>query len=73
MVADAEDIIVNFADGTWTRGEVVATDPQADLAVIQITAPDGITLRPLTLADPAAVGVGNWVRPLAPPLASITR
>ncbi len=61
VVADAQDIIVNFADGTWTRGEVVATDPQADLAVIQITAPAGITLRPLTLADPNAVGVGNWV------------
>ena len=61
VVADAQEIIVNFADGTWTRGEVVATDPQADLAVVKITAPDGITLRPLTLADPNAVGVGNWV------------
>lgn len=61
VVAGAEEIIVNFADGSWTRGEVVATDPQADLAVVQITPPAGITLRPLPLASPDAVGVGNWV------------
>lgn len=61
VVAGAEEIIVNFADGSWTRGEVVATDPQADLAVVKITPPAGITLRPLPLASPDAVGVGNWV------------
>lgn len=61
VVAGAEEIIVNFADGSWTRGAVVATDPQADLAVVQITPPAGITLRPLPLASPDAVGVGNWV------------
>ena len=61
VVADAEEIIVNFADGSWTRGDVVATDPQADLAVVQIDPPAGITLRPLQLADPNTVGVGNWV------------
>jgi 2-alkenal reductase len=61
VVADAEDIIVNFADGSWVRGEVVATDPQADLAVLQIEPPAGMVLRPLTLADPSMVDVGNWV------------
>jgi 2-alkenal reductase len=61
VVEDAETIIVNFADGSWTRAEVVATDPQADLAVLLIDPPAGITLRPLPLADPTAVGVGNWV------------
>ncbi|MCB0061391.1 MAG: trypsin-like peptidase domain-containing protein, partial [Caldilineaceae bacterium] len=61
VVADAEDIIVNFSDGSWTRGEVVATDPQADLAVVQIEPPAGITLRPLALANPDNVNVGNWV------------
>ncbi len=61
VVAGAQEIIVNFADGSWTRGELVATDPQADLAVVRIDPPPGITLRPLPLADPAAVTVGNWV------------
>jgi len=61
VVAGAQEIIVNFADGSWTRGELVATDPQADLAVVRISPPSGITLRPLPLADPAAVNVGNWV------------
>lgn len=61
VVADADQIIVNFSDGSWTRAEVVATDPQADLAVIQIEPPTGITLRPLPLADADRVNVGNWV------------
>lgn len=61
VVADAEEIIVNFADGAWTTGEVVATDPQADLAVVLIDPPAGITLQPLPLANPDAVSVGNWV------------
>ncbi len=61
VVEGAETIIVNFADGSWTRAELVATDPQADLAVLLIDPPTGITLRPLPLADSTAVAVGNWV------------
>jgi len=61
VVENADEIIVNFANGAWATGEVVATDPQADLAVIQVTPPDGVELRPLPLATPEAIGVGNWV------------
>lgn len=61
VVENAQEIIVNFADGSWTRGEVVATDPQADLAVVKIEPPAGITLQPLSVANPDAVSVGNWV------------
>ncbi|MCB0189243.1 MAG: trypsin-like peptidase domain-containing protein, partial [Caldilineaceae bacterium] len=61
VVDGAEEVTVLFSNGFWADAEVVATDPQADLAVLQVEPPAGITLRPLTLADPNTVGVGNWV------------
>lgn len=60
VVENAIDITVNFADGSWVTGEVVATDPQADLAVIQVTPPAGMTLRPLPIAA-EALDAGYWV------------
>lgn len=60
VVENAIEITVNFADGSWVPGKVVATDPQADLAVIQVTPPAGMTLRPLPVAA-EALDVGYWV------------
>lgn len=61
VVENATQIIVNFSDGSWATGEVVATDPQADLAVVRVTPPEGVTLRPLPVADAAALTPGAWV------------
>lgn len=61
VVAGAEAITVNFADGSWATGELVATDPQADLAVIRVTPPAGVELRPLPIAATDALDVGHWV------------
>lgn len=61
VVENAIAITVNFSDGSWAPGEVVATDPQADLAVIQVTPPAGLTLRPLPVAAADALDVGYWV------------
>lgn len=61
VVENATQIIVNFADGSWATGEVVATDPQADLAVVRVTPPEGVTLRPLPVADAASLTAGAWV------------
>ncbi len=61
VVENATEITVHFADGTWTSGEVLATDPQADLAVVQITPPEGMTLQPLPVAAPDSIDVGHWV------------
>src|SRR5690606_42070617 len=44
------DITVYFYNGMWAEAELVATDPQADLAVLQVTPPEGVTLQPLPLA-----------------------
>ena len=51
VVENAESIVVFFADGQWADAEVIATDPQADLAVIRVDAPVGVTLTPIALAE----------------------
>jgi S1-C subfamily serine protease len=39
VVEGASEIIVTFHDGRWAKAELVAADPQADLAVIKVTPP----------------------------------
>ena len=61
VVENAQDVLVIFSNGFWAEAEVVATDPQADLAVIKVTPPEGMEWRPLPLADPATLRVGHTV------------
>lgn len=61
VVSDAEDVLVLFSNGYWADAEVVATDPQADLAVIKVTPPEGMEWRPLPLAEPTGLRVGHTV------------
>ncbi len=61
VVEGAPRIIVNFNNGMWARAEIVATDPQADLAVIKVTPPEGMEWRPLPLADDNELKVGHMV------------
>ena len=61
VVEDAESVLVIFSNGFWAEAEVVATDPQADLAVIKVTPPTDMEWRPLTLADPNTLRVGHTV------------
>ncbi|MBI3958420.1 MAG: trypsin-like peptidase domain-containing protein [Chloroflexi bacterium] len=66
VVEDAQSILVNFANGMWADAELVARDPQADLAVIKVTPPNGMTLTPLTVAD-TSLRVGHYVIALGSP------
>jgi 2-alkenal reductase len=61
VVEGAEDVLVIFSNGFWASAEVVATDPQADLAVIKVTPPEGMEWRVLPLADPNSLRVGHTV------------
>jgi 2-alkenal reductase len=67
VVEDADDILVTFHDGRWAKGEVVAADPQADLAVIKVTPPKGMELKPLPLAEPDSLRVGYNVIAIGAP------
>ncbi|MCB9161365.1 MAG: trypsin-like peptidase domain-containing protein [Caldilineaceae bacterium] len=61
VVDNAVEVTVVFSNGFWADADVVATDPQADLAVLKVTPPEGMEWRPLTLAAPDSLRVGHLV------------
>jgi putative serine protease PepD len=67
VVAGAEDISVRFAGGDRETAELVGEDPSTDVAVIRVDAPESL-LRPLTLGDSGALGVGDPVIAIGNPL-----
>ena len=58
VVGKADRISVKLDDGRVLDAKVVGTDPQTDLAVIKVQAPN---LPYLRLADSSKVSVGDWV------------
>lgn len=58
VVEGATAIVVTFADGTETPARIVGTDPDSDLAVIQVEVPAD-RLRPVTLGDSGSVRPGQ--------------
>jgi S1-C subfamily serine protease len=58
VVADATEIKLTFADGTQTQGEIVAEQPENDIAVVRATEPVA-NLVPAVLGNPAAVRQGS--------------
>jgi len=61
VVENAESVTVVFSNGYWADAEVVATDPQADLAVIKVTPPEGVEWKPLPRAEAGTLRVGYTV------------
>lgn len=61
VVEGAEEVTIVFYNGFWADAEVVATDPQADLAVLKVTPPDNFDWRPLPLANADSLRVGHTV------------
>ncbi len=66
VVEGATAIEVDFNSGLKVRGELVGKDPDSDLAVINVKAPES-DLVPLPLADSDAVKVGQTVVALGNP------
>jgi S1-C subfamily serine protease len=58
VVAEASTINVVFSDGSIVPAKTVGTDPDSDLAVIQVDVPTD-RLQPVTLADSTKVQVGQ--------------
>lgn len=67
VVEDADEITVLFTNGFWAEAEIVATDPQADLAVIKVDPPEDFDWQPLPLAAPDTLRVGHFVIALGNP------
>jgi Do/DeqQ family serine protease len=58
VVAGADDISVTLQDGRSFKGKLVGTDPDTDVAVVQIPAEN---LHALPLADSSKLRVGDYV------------
>jgi S1-C subfamily serine protease len=58
VVAGASDIEVTFADGTQSSAQVVATQPENDIAVLSPSQPPA-QIVPAILGNPAAMRVGD--------------
>ncbi len=58
VVAGASQILLTFADGSKSGAEVVAQEPENDIAVLQATRPPA-NLVPATLGNPNAVQIGD--------------
>jgi serine protease Do len=66
VVEGAEDIAVEFFDGTLARGKVVGVDPDSDLAVIQVDVPEN-RLFPVEFANSEQLIVGQEVLAIGSP------
>ena len=61
VVEDAESVLVVFHNGLWAEADVVAADPQADLAVIRVTPPATFEWRVLPVDEGDSLRVGHTV------------
>lgn len=64
VVAGADDITVTLADSRAVKAKVLGTDPDTDLAVLQIPA-EGLTALPI--ADSSKLRVGDFVAAVGEP------
>lgn len=60
VVEGTEDFEIDFSSGFKTRGELIGTDLDSDLAIIKVDAPSG-ELHPLRLGDSSQLKVGQAV------------
>jgi serine protease Do/serine protease DegQ len=58
VVGGADDISVTLQDGRTMKGKLIGTDPDTDVAVVQIPA---VNLQALPLADSSQLRVGDYV------------
>ncbi len=59
VIADANEITVNFNDGTKLKAELIGRDPKVDIAVLRVK-PDK-PLKAVKFADSEKARVGDWV------------
>src|SRR5581483_7397297 len=65
VVADANELAVALPDGTLRPTRLIGVDPDSDLALLKIDAPN---LKPITFGDMKSVAVGDVVLAMGNPL-----
>lgn len=66
VIADADDIEVNFSDGSKLKAELVGTDTKTDIAVLKID-PKVKKLTAVKFGDSNKMRIGDWVMAVGNP------
>ena len=65
VIADADDIEINFADGSKLTAEVVGADPKTDIAVLRVKPATPLTA--VSFGDSEIIRIGDWVMAIGNP------
>ena len=65
LVADADEVVIRFPDGSEAKATEIKTDPLSDLAIVRVEI-DG-KLRAAKLGDSSRMNVGDWVIAIGSP------
>ena len=65
VIADADEITIDFTDGSKLDAEVIGTDPKTDIAVLQVK-PEK-PLKAVPFGDSKASRIGDWVMAIGNP------
>jgi S1-C subfamily serine protease len=65
-IHEAKEVYVEFGDRNRVRADIIGFDPNADVALLKVN-PDGLDLKPLTLATNENVAVGQPVAAIGSP------
>ncbi len=65
VVADADEVLVRFSDGSEVIAQEVKTDPNSDLAILRLTAETPLTEARLGNSD--MLEIGDWVIAIGSP------
>ena len=66
VIADADEIEVNFSDGSKLKAELVGKDTKTDLAVLKVD-PTKKQLKAVSFGDSDAIRIGDWVMAIGNP------
>ena len=65
VIADADEITVNFSDGSKLDAELVGTDPKTDIAVLRVKPTTPLTA--VSFGDSDKARIGDWVMAIGNP------
>ncbi len=65
VIADADEITVNFADGASLKATLLGTDTKTDLAVLKVEPEEPLTA--VSFGDSEEVRIGDWVMAIGNP------
>jgi serine protease Do len=65
VIADADEIVANLADGTQLKAEIVGIDDKTDLALLKVTPKAPLKALPFGRSD--SLRVGEWVLAIGNP------